>query len=126
MGLLQYISQNVERTTSDVCSIHTINYWQLLDREFDHAGFVETSLMLAINPDIVNMGKARRGTEDHMLFRAVTSSILNRPHSFVKITENGVLGNPLEASPRAGKKLLKQVTEGVVNAIHQFNEFSNK
>jgi len=126
MGLLQYISQNVERTTSDVCSIHTINYWQLLDREFDHAGFVETSLMLAINPDIVNMGKARRGTEDHMLFRVVTSSILNRPNSFVKITENGVLGNPLEASPRAGKKLLKQVTEGVVNAIHQFNEFSNK
>jgi creatinine amidohydrolase len=124
MGLLQYISQNVDRRTSELCSVHAINYWHLLDREFDHAGFVETSLMLAIKPEIVNMSKARRGTEDSTLLRVVTSSILNRPNSFVKITETGVLGNPLEASAKVGTKLLKQITEGIVKAIHQFNDFS--
>jgi creatinine amidohydrolase len=124
MGLLQYISQNVDRRTLELCSVHAINYWHLLDREFDHAGFVETSLMLAIKPEIVNMSKARRGTEDSTLLRVVTSSILNRPNSFVKITETGVLGNPLEASAKVGTKLLKQITEGIVKAIHQFNDFS--
>jgi len=126
MGLLQYIPQNVAGIISNECAIQTINYWQLLDKAFDHAGHIETSLMLAIKPELVNMRKARKGSEINTLFGTVTSSILNGPNSFVKIAKNGIIGNPLGASPVEGKKLLKNITAGIIRAIHQFNSLSKK
>ena len=36
------------------------SYWHFMEHEFDHAGFVETSLMLAIS-DKVRMKKAKKG-----------------------------------------------------------------
>lgn len=123
-GILQYISQSVERSIFQKSNIYTINYWQLLDRDFDHAGFVETSLMLAIRPELVNMTKARRGSVDSTLLPAVTSSFLNTPSSFIKITNTGVLGDPMDASPKEGKKLLKDITKKIIVAVRQFNHLS--
>ena len=37
-----------------------LSYWHFMKREFDHAGFVETSLMLAISKD-VKMKLAKKG-----------------------------------------------------------------
>jgi creatinine amidohydrolase len=124
MGILQYISQSVERSIFQKSNIYSINYWQLLDRDFDHAGFVETSLMLAIRPELVNMTKARRGSVDRTLLPVVTSSFLNTPSSFIKITDTGVLGDPLDASPKEGKKLLKDITKKIIVAVRQFNHLS--
>lgn len=123
-GLLQYIPQIVERTIFQDSNIYSINYWQLLDREFDHAGFVETSLVLAIRPELVNMKKARKGAEDHTLLRAVTSSFLNKPSSFTKITKNGVWGDPSNASANEGKKLLNHAINNILTVIRQFNDLS--
>jgi creatinine amidohydrolase len=123
-GLLQYIPQIVERTIFQDSNIYSINYWQLLDREFDHAGFVETSLVLAIRPELVNMKKARKGAEDHTLLRAVTSSFLNKPSSFTKITKNGVWGDPSHASANEGKKLLNHAINNILTVIRQFNDLS--
>ena len=36
------------------------SYWHFMEHEFDHAGFVETSIMLAIS-DKVKMKKAKKG-----------------------------------------------------------------
>ena len=51
MGVLQYIPQIVERNNPKV-NVFGINYWHLIEREFDHGGFVETSLMLAIEKNV--------------------------------------------------------------------------
>ena len=40
--------------------IRFYSYWHFMKREFDHAGFVETSIMLAIS-DKVKMKKAKKG-----------------------------------------------------------------
>ena len=40
--------------------VHAFSYWHFMERDFDHAGFVETSLMLAVS-DKVRMGLAKRG-----------------------------------------------------------------
>jgi creatinine amidohydrolase/Fe(II)-dependent formamide hydrolase-like protein len=50
-----------------------------------------------------HMKKAKKGAEDQTLLREVTSSYLNRPSSFTKITKNGVWGDPSYASPNEGK-----------------------
>jgi creatinine amidohydrolase len=123
-GILQYISHSVERSMLQKSNIYSINYWQLLDRDFDHAGFVETSLMLAIRPDLVNMTKASKGSVARTILPAVTSSFLNTPSSFTKIAKTGVLGNPMRASPKQGKKLLNNLTKNIIAAIHQFNDLS--
>jgi creatinine amidohydrolase len=123
-GILQYIAQSVERSMLQKSHIYAINYWQLLDLDFDHAGFVETSLMLAIRPDLVNMTKATKGSVARTLLPAVTSSFLDTPSSFIKIAKTGVLGDPMHASPKQGKKLLKDLTKNIIAAIHQFNDLS--
>jgi len=40
--------------------LRVYSYWRFMKHEFDHAGFVETSLMLAIS-DKVKMKKAKKG-----------------------------------------------------------------
>jgi creatinine amidohydrolase len=123
-GILQYISQSVEKSLLQKSNIYTINYWQLLDRDFDHAGIVETSLMLAMRPDLVKMTKATKGSVASTILPAVTSSFLNNPSSFIKITKTGVLGDPTRASAKQGKKLLNHLTKNIIAAIHQFNDLS--
>ena len=40
--------------------LRVYSYWHFMEHEFDHAGFVETSIMLAIS-DKVKMKKAKKG-----------------------------------------------------------------
>ncbi|MDP9197248.1 MAG: creatininase family protein [Thermoproteota archaeon] len=125
-GLLQYIPQIVERTIFQNSNIYSINYWQLLDREFDHAGYVETSLVLAIRPQLVNMKKARKGKQDDTLLRVATSSFLNKPSSFTKITKSGVWGDPSHASANEGKKMLNHIIGNALTVIRQLNDLSKR
>ena len=39
-------------------AVHVINYWSLMNEKFDHAGDVETSILLAVKPILVKMDKA--------------------------------------------------------------------
>ncbi len=57
-GVLQYISQNLDAKIRTKSSIFAINYWSGMHKELDHAGEVETSLVLAISPQLVRMDKA--------------------------------------------------------------------
>lgn len=51
IGLLQYVGQHISTKYSiNGKFFYYINYWQTLDRNFNHAGEVETSLMLVIGP----------------------------------------------------------------------------
>src|ERR687886_3061603 len=50
-GALQYISQELNNKIARNVNVHAIHYWQMMRRDFDHAGEVETSLVLAIAPE---------------------------------------------------------------------------
>src|SRR5581483_2246598 len=58
IGVLQYISQNVHALRHSDVKVFTINYWNGMHKKLDHAGEVETSLVLAICPELVKMEKA--------------------------------------------------------------------
>ena len=45
---------------ADVKKVSKLSYWHFMKHKFDHAGFVETSIMLAIS-DKVKMKKAKKG-----------------------------------------------------------------
>ena len=93
--------------------VFTLSYWHFMKREFDHAGFVETSLMLAISKN-VKMNLAKKGlitegmTEDKIARLKQLAS-----KSFPKATKNGIWGDPTRASKIEGRRLLNEITKNV-------------
>lgn len=120
MGVVQYVPQKVERINSKI-KVFGINYWQLIERDFDHGGFVETSLMLAIAPKFVQMRKAEGGYLNKAMLHSTYSSFLSNTSSF-KITKNGVLGDPRNATMKEGKKIISITMKNLVRTIRELDE----
>lgn len=124
IGLLQYVGQNIQSKYGlESNFFYFINYWQMIDRKFDHAGEVETSLMMAIYPDLVDFNAAKQGfdiqdkTKDENLFRHGINMSINNPGGFVKFTKHGVWGNPLKSSPEEGQRLLSQIIDKITGLV---------
>ncbi len=93
--------------------IKVFSYWKYMDREFDHAGNVETSIMLAISKN-VNMKNAKKGFQTDGMSKQEISKI-NRlaQKSFPKVTRNGVWGDPTKSSSTLGRKIIKEVVNNL-------------
>ncbi len=78
-----------------------------------HAGRTETSLMLAIAPDLVHLDRAEPGET------APVAELLPRLREggLGAVTANGVLGDPTGASPMEGDALLAQLVDDAVRAL---------
>ena len=127
IGLLQYVGQNLlSKYAINSDFFYFINYWQMLETGFDHAGEVETSLMMAIHPNLVNMDLAKAGldTKDHIfgsLYKLGTNMSINNPAGFMKFTKNGIWGNPFNANATEGRKMISQVIEKILALITDSN-----
>lgn len=120
-GVLQYVAQNTfEKIPSD-SAIHVINYWCLMNEKFDHAGDVETSILLAVKPTLVKMDRAEATGKTLTKSREVYRSMTCRPGSFPELTGNGVWGDPKLASADKGKELLREINDNVNKTILEFD-----
>lgn len=89
--------------------VFVFSYWHFMKREFDHAGFVETSLMLAISKK-VQMKKAKKGLIiSKKSPKEKTRLVKLASKSFPKATINGIWGDPRKASSKQGKLLLSEI-----------------
>ena len=91
------------------------SYWHFMKHEFDHAGFVETSLMLAIS-DKVKMKKAKKGFTTKGLSEKEIQRInklSTQPGGFPKVTKNGVWGDPTNATKKDGEKFLAEIVRNL-------------
>ena len=71
-----------------------------------HAGEWETSVMLALRPEQVEMQRADKG------FVGELSEVMSRVFGGIQnLDENGVLGDPRPASAQAGEKYIKDMEE---------------
>jgi len=120
MGVVQYIPQKVERINSKA-KVFGINYWQLIERDFDHGGFVETSLMLAIAPRLVQMHKAKSGYLNKKKLHSTYTTFLSNTSSF-KITRNGVLGDPRKATKEEGKKIISITMKNLTRTLKELDD----
>lgn len=123
MGCLHYISQNVFDKIPSNAKINFINYWSLMEN-FDHAGEIETSLVLAINTKLVKMKMARANAKEIAGSRIAYTSLTSNSGSFPKITGNGVWGDPTKASIKKGRSLLENLTQKIIGIIKEFKEFN--
>ena len=91
------------------------SYWRFMEREFDHAGFVETSIMLAIS-DKVKMKKAKKGfTTKGLSEKEIQriSKLSTKPGGFPKVAKNGVWGDPTGATKKDGEKFLAEIVRNL-------------
>lgn len=123
IGLLQYVGQNLSsKYAMNTDFFYFINYWQMLETGFDHAGEIETSIMMTIHPNLVNMDLAKtgldtKGQESGSWYKLGTNMSINNPAGFVKFTKNGIWGNPFNANAIEGKKMLSQIIEKILALI---------
>ncbi|HEU5461850.1 MAG TPA: creatininase family protein [Nitrososphaeraceae archaeon] len=124
MGSMYYISQNISHKVPSNIHLNFINYWNLMN-DFDHAGEIETSLLLAINTKMVKMKMARANTKEIGGSKVAYSSLTSIPGSFPKITGNGVWGDPTKASIKKGRSLLVGLMQKLEQTLIEFREFSS-
>jgi creatinine amidohydrolase len=120
-GVLQYISQNLDARIRAKISIFVINYWNVMHRELDHAGEVETSLVLAISPQLVRMDKAEPNSRRLSKSKVAYSTITTTPGSFPKVTGNGVWGEPRGATKEKGERLIKEIVRNLTHIISELS-----
>jgi creatinine amidohydrolase len=121
-GAIQYIPQEVQSKIPAIdVNIHILHYWHMMKSDFDHAGEVETSLVLAIAPELVHMDRARPNSKSLSKSRAAYSSLTNTPGSFPKITGNGVWGDPMRATASKGDKLIKEIIANLIKTIAELS-----
>ena len=76
-----------------------------------HAGAVETAMVLAIDEGLVRSDELEAGVEGEIS----TARLLSE--GFKSITENGVLGDPREATAEAGEAILDRVATAYAERI---------
>ena len=95
--------------------LRVYSYWRFMEHEFDHAGFVETSLMLAIS-DKVKMKKAKKGLITNGMSEKEIQRIKKlstERGGFPKVAKNGVWGDPTSATKKDGEKFLAEIVRNL-------------
>jgi creatinine amidohydrolase len=90
-------------------------WWPRIEHGDAHAGASETSMMLAINPEQVNMAMAEAGSTKPM--SEISAQL--RSGGVRAVSSNGVLGDPTTATSEHGNNLLSQLTHDLVTFINE-------
>lgn len=93
--------------------VFVLSYWHFMQDTFDHAGIIETSLMLAISKN-VKMSSAKKGYIEPIMSKAQKATLAKKASkSFISVTKNGIWGDPRGATRQRGVKLLDEIVQNV-------------
>ncbi|WP_048646890.1 creatininase family protein [Nitratireductor soli] len=93
-----------------------------------HGGFIETSVMLALRPDLVAMDKAANFASAQERFRRdFTHLRAYGPHAFgwmmSDLSPHGVAGNAAAASAEAGRRIIDHAVAGFIEFLVDVDRF---
>ena len=110
---IKNIDTRLKKLSKNKLKVFAFSYWHFMKREFDHAGFVETSLMLAISKN-VKMKSAKKGLiTDNMTKKEIKRLGKIANQSFPKATKNGIWGDPTKATKKYGRTILAEIVENL-------------
>jgi creatinine amidohydrolase len=110
---IKNIDIKLQKLSKNKLKVFPLSYWHFMKREFDHAGFVETSLMLIISKN-VKMKLAKKGLiTDKMTEHEIKRLGKLANQSFPKATKNGIWGDPTKASKKDGQKILDEIIKNL-------------
>jgi len=111
---LKNIPQKVHALSSGKVRVFVFSYWHFMKREFDHAGFVETSLMLAISKKVM-MKKAKKGLiVDNFSKKKRQRLDKLASKSFPTVTKSGVWGDPRKATAKDGRQIFREIVREIL------------
>ncbi|QLH04068.1 creatininase [Nitrosopumilus oxyclinae] len=110
---IKNLDVKLKKITKNKLKVFPLSYWYFMEREFDHAGFVETSLMLAISKN-VKMNLAKKGLDTEGMTKQEIKKLGRLANqSFPKATKNGIWGDPRKATKRDGQVILAKIVKNL-------------
>jgi len=110
---IKNIDVKLQKLSKNKLKVFPLSYWHFMKREFDHAGFVETSLMLAISKN-VKMKLARKGLITNGMTKQEIKKLEKLANqSFPKATKNGIWGDPTKATKKNGQRILAEILKNL-------------
>jgi mycofactocin precursor peptide peptidase len=100
-------------TRSGADGRRVLAWWPRIEGADAHAGHTETSLMLAIAPQLVDLDLAEAGRREPLI-DLITDL---REHGVMGVSPNGVLGDPTAATADHGHELMSRLVEDLVTRI---------
>lgn len=104
--------------------VSTVNWWQVVDAKpyfetpGDHAGELETSVMMRITPDLcLPLSDAGEGNARVFRIAGLRDGIAWAPRKWTQVTEDTGSGDPAQALPAKGEKFLDAVTERIASYL---------
>ncbi len=104
--------------------VSTINWWSCVDpsgffdEPGDHAGELETSVMMALRPDLVlPLAEAGAGHTRKFRIRGLREGWVWAPRKWTEVSEDTGTGNPKSATLEKGERFLKAVTERIASYL---------
>ena len=101
-----------------------INWWtcvkgsEYFDEPGDHAGEMETSMMMALKPDLVlPLSEAGAGRAKKFRVAGLRDGWAWAPRQWMKVTADTGTGNPAASTPEKGEKFLGAVTEKIAGFL---------
>jgi creatinine amidohydrolase len=104
--------------------ISTLDWWKILDNSTyfdepgDHAGEMETSNLLSIEPDLMlPLEQAGDGLAKKFKLTAIREGWVWAPREWTKISEDTGVGNPKQATKEKGIRFLHDVTHKIADFL---------
>jgi creatinine amidohydrolase len=97
-----------------------IDQKEFFDHKDDHAGEMETSLLLYLRPDLVlPLDEAADGASKKFKFNAIREGWAWAERQWTKLTESTGVGDPRQANREKGERFFKKVTEKIALFIEE-------
>jgi len=110
---IKNLDVKLKKILKNKLKVFPLSYWHFMERDFDHAGFVETSLMLAISKN-VKMNLVKKGlVTDGMTKQEIIKLGKLANQSFPKATKNGIWGDPRRATKKDGQVILAEIIKNL-------------
>ncbi len=102
----------------------TLDWWRIMDNENyfsepgDHAGEMETSNIMYINPDLaLPVTEAGDGQTRNFKLKAIKEGWVWAQREWTKISDDTGVGNPKQATREKGQKFLEAVTNKIAGFL---------
>ena len=108
-----------------VCSL---NWWQItntnayFDEPGDHAGELETAVMMHLTPDwVLPLEEAGDGAAKSFKVKGLKEGWVLAQRQWTEVTEDSGVGNPKKATREKGEKFFKVVTEKIASFFEELH-----
>ena len=121
-GMIRDITINDPAFTITVCEWFSfIPRKGFFEEEFDdHAGEMETSVMMHYYPELVVLAKAGDGNASSFRIEGLNQKVAWAPRDWAKTTTDTGVGNPKKATAEKGRRYIEAAMEKIVKFVSDF------